>query len=223
MKKIKILILGSREEKIDKKFEFEKIYAANAAIKLVENLKTSTTQTTSVCASIALMRDQDINEIVMNSNPDRLFARGELKKPKELNDKIFFKSFSDLNQFLFQKDFFKFGILHILIAEFFLYGSFKEKIKNIIKVIKDRRIMGVSTGFFSIMLALKENPNEDILISGIGMRDGSHFHKTLEGRNFNKRPTVDRYLVNFLKNKYKKKLYSFDKELVKITGINLLT
>ena len=223
MKKIKILILGSRAEKIDKKFEFKKIYAANAAIQLAENLKTNITETTSVCASIALMRDKDINKIVMSSNPNRLFARGELEKPKELNDKIFFKSFSDLNQLLFQKDFFKFGIMHILIAELFIYGNFMEKIKNIIKVIKDRRIMGVSTGFFSIMLALKENPNEDILISGIGMRDGSHFHKTLEGKNFNKRPTIDRYLVNFLKDKYKKKLYSYDKELVKIAGINLLT
>ena len=44
MKKIKILILGSRPEKIDKKFKFEKIYAANAAIKLTEYLKTDLVQ-----------------------------------------------------------------------------------------------------------------------------------------------------------------------------------
>ena len=105
MKKIKILILGSRPEKIDKKFKFEKIYAANAAIKLTEYLKTDLVQITSVCASISLMRDPDINEIVMNSKPDRLFARGELEKPKELNDKIIYKSLSVKNQLLFQKSF----------------------------------------------------------------------------------------------------------------------
>ena len=224
MKKIKILILGSRPEEINKKFKFEKIYAANAAIKLTEYLKTDLVQITSVCASISLMRDPDINKIVMNSQPDRLIALGKLEKPKELNDKIIYKSLSVKNKLLFQKEFFRFGLIHVLIAEFFLYGSgFKEKIKNIYRIFKYRRIGGVSTGFFSIMLALKENPNEDILISGIGMRDGSHFHTTAEGRNFNNRPKIDRYLVNYLKDKYKKKLYSYDKELVKIAGINLLT
>jgi len=46
---------------------------------------------------------------------------------------------------------------------------------HILKFIKNKNIWGVSTGFYAILLALEENPESKIIISGIGMQGGKQF------------------------------------------------
>ena len=78
------------------------------------------------------------------------------------------------------------------------------------------------TGFYAILLALHENPESKIIISGIGMSGGKQFYKS-ERSNFyvyDSRARVDRYLVNKLLDKYKNRLISLDDELVKIAKID---
>jgi hypothetical protein len=219
---ISILVLGSRPEKINHRFIFKKIYAANAAVKLANKLKITNLKITSICADLVLIRDPDIMNIVFKEQPRKLITRGITKKPYQLTKTKIFKTYSYLRQFIFQCKFFKFGVLNILFAEFFVYGNLKEKLLNILRFIKHRRVTGVSTGFFSILYALNENPGQKIMISGIGMRDEAHFYKTNYRKKFLKRVLIDAYLSKHLKKKYKKLLYTFDKDLAEIMNINLL-
>ena len=220
-KNIPILVLGSRPEKLKKKFVFKKIYAANAAIQLANKSKNKNTKITTICTDLAITRDTDIIKIVCKSKPNRLIVRGVIKKPETLNKTKKFECYSYTKQLFFQSQFFRFGLLNILYAEFFIFGTFKEKIINIIRFFKHRRLSGVSTGFFSILFSIHENPNKKIIISGIGMRDEAHFYRTNYRNKFLKRPMIDNHLSKFLKKKYKLNLYSFDMDLVKIMNINL--
>ena len=220
--KISILVLGARPENLKKKFSFKKIYTANAAIQLADTFNDLGTKITSICADLVITRDQDVMNIVFKCQPKRLITRGVIEKPKELTKCEIFKCISYKDQLLFQNQFFKFGIFPILFAEFFIYGTLTGKIKNIYNCIKYRRLTGVSTGLFSILFALYENPNQKILISGIGMRDEAHFYQSNYRKKFLKRVLIDNYLSKYLKKKYKKHLYTYDDDLAKIMDINLL-
>ena len=81
--------------------------------------------------------------------------------------------------------------------------------------------MGVSTGFFAILLAIHDNPDKNIYISGISMRDGEHFYDLNNNpKNVNDRRKVDKFLINFLYNKYKKRMFSNDRVFANMANIN---
>lgn len=98
-----------------------------------------------------------------------------------------------------------------------------DKIVHVIKAVKNRKIQGISTGFFAILLALIENPNSNIIISGIGMKGGKQFYKSDRSNyfNYNSRARVDRFLVKQLLKKYKERLYTLDLDLAEVSGVRL--
>ena len=100
----------------------------------------------------------------------------------------------------------------MLLGELKYELSFLLKIKHCIKIIFQPQGFGVSTGFFSIMLAIYENPDCKIIISGIGLEKGGHFYNR-ELIRHNSRANVDRYLINQLKKKYKDNLYTLDQSM----------
>ena len=77
-------------------------------------------------------------------------------------------------------------------------------------------------GFYAILLALEENPNSNIIISGIGMKGGKQFYKSNRSNYFvyDSRARVDRFLINRLLKKYKYRLFTLDKDLIQVANIN---
>mgnify|MGYP002005540341 FL=1 len=90
--------------------------------------------------------------------------------------------------------------------------KFIDKVKHLLRTIKNSNLTGVSTGFFAILCALKNHPDKEIIISGIGMSGGGHYYDVNSNR-YSKRSLVDRELILNLKNNFKKKLYTTDQNL----------
>ena len=83
-----------------------------------------------------------------------------------------------------------------------------KKIVHVIKAIKNKKIQGISSGFYAILLALIENPNANVIISGIGMKGGKQFYKSERSNYFvyDSRAKVDRFLIKRLLKKYKDRM-----------------
>ena len=131
-----------------------------------------------------------------------------------------YEFFSFKEALFFQSQFFKLNILDILIKEFYYEEKISSKIIHVLRLIKDGKLGGVSTGFFSILHALKLYPESDIIISGIGMSFGGHFYDK-KGSRYNNRSKVDIALMKNLKKKFKNRLYTLDVDLNTNTKINL--
>ena len=104
-----------------------------------------------------------------------------------------------------------------------------------------RGFLGVSTGFYSILLALHENPDCDVIVSGIGLTEGGHYYTAKNSYGFVSRTTkelmsknkaaltnkfrntsrcrVERFLINRVKSKYKKRIISTDDTFVYIGNL----
>ena len=79
----------------------------------------------------------------------------------------------------------------------------------------------MSTGFFAILLALKENPDKNIFVSGISMTDGGHFYNLHDKlKDVNQRRKVDKFLIKLLHKKYKKRMFSCDRDFANLANIN---
>ena len=204
-----ILVLGSKPKSKLPKLNFKKIYAANGAVSKtnVYRQKYKSTELISVTSKKNFEKNPDVRNRIISSKPDRLYVRfGKVNIPYKLrNCKYDFINHSD--QWNFQKKFFKFQSLSLFLAEFFYKDNLFSKIKRFLKLFDNESLQGISTGFYSILLALEENPNSKIIISGIGFSGGGHFYKTKRSKKFNydARSAVDRYLIKFLYKKLKKK------------------
>ena len=126
------------------------------------------------------------------------------------------------NNWNFQSKFFQKKKFSLLLAELQYQDKFYNKIFHLLRSIKNKSIQGVSTGFYAILLALEENPNSNIIISGIGMKGGKQFYKFNRSNYFvyDSRARVDRFLINRLLKKYKYRLFTLDKDLIEVTNIN---
>jgi hypothetical protein len=81
----------------------------------------------------------------------------------------------------------------------------------------------VSTGFFAILTALHENPQDKIYVSGITMENSIHFYKLTGKENkIMTRHKVDYFMINFLKKNFKDRIYTNNKIFSKIANINLI-
>ena len=92
---------------------------------------------------------------------------------------------------------------------------------HIILSLKKGMIGGASTGLFAILYALYENKNSKIIVSGIGMSGGGHFYKE-DTNKYSNRSNVDKKLMKILKNRYKDRIFTLDKELEKNAKIKYL-
>lgn len=206
-----ILVLGSKPKSKLPKLSFKKIYAANGAASrfFLYKKKYKKTEFISVTSKNNFERNSEVRERIVKSKPDRLYVRfGKVDIPKKLkNCKLDF--IDGIDQLHFQKKFLKINYLSLFLAEFFYDESLYKKFKRFLALLIGKNFQGISSGFYAILLALKENPNSKIIISGIGLSGGGHFYKSKRPKkfNYNGRAAVDRYLIKFLFKKFKKKYY----------------
>ena len=101
--------------------------------------------------------------------------------------------------------------------------NFLKKINHLHKCEFKQKFQGASTSLFSILLALNDKNNKNILIGGIGLEGGNTMYKYVLAENrknyYKKRSNVDRCLIKHLQEKFIKKLYSLDIELSKNSKI----
>ena len=220
-----VIVLGSKPDEKILKIKSQNLYAANAAVekaqiyrKMNEKIKIN-----SICSLRGFLQDPPTRTRVLSSKPDRLIIRrGNLEKPKELDENCEILCFDKNKQWKFQRIFFRYGFLSLIFSELFYGNNFKEGFINFKNtVIYKKGLLGVSTGFFAILLALKENPNKNIFISGIGMNDGGHFYELHDkSKDVNQRRKVDKFLRKFLHKKYKKRMFSCDRDFANLAKIN---
>ena len=217
-----ILVIGSKPGSKLPLSRFTKIYTANGASEKSIIYKKKNRKIELICLSSKsnFEKNQDVRKRIIKSQPNRLIIRfGSVKIPKSLNKNCKKQFISNTAQWNFQKKFFRFKTLSMLIAEMFYKENLFKKVKRIISSINERKFQGISTGFYAILLALVENPESKIIVSGIGFSGGSHFYNSTRSPKFNydARSSVDRFLVKFLLKKYKKKLFSVDNDFVKFS------
>ncbi len=235
-----VLVLGSKPNSMLPDTEVKKIYSANGAAERVTKYKKKypNVEHTALIGAKEFMENENVSERVKMSKPDKLIVRmGKIKIPKELKNtkEILFTNQTD--QFNFQSKFYKFGKFDLVFGESFFYEL------NLIKMIKHikmcsmyRGFLGASTGFYSILLALYENPDCEVIVSGIGLVEGGHYYTTKDSYGFVSKTTkelisrnkislnnkfrntsrcrVERYLINRIKRKYKKRIISTDDTMV---------
>ena len=124
-------------------------------------------------------------------------------------------------ELLFQSNFFILGKVSLILGELNYYKSFFKSSFHTIKALKNKKLQGVSAGFYAILVAIFENPNANIIISGIGMQGGKQFYKSERSNYFlsDSRARVDRFLIKKMKKNLKKNMYSLDEELVNTANI----
>lgn len=222
-----ILVLGSKPNSIVPNIFFEKVYTANGAADIGKKYKKYFPKTQIIClvGEREFKKNFRVKRRIINSRPERIYVRmGKIDKKDIKLKKTKIENNSTNSQFKFQTKFFHFGIFGLYLSEFFWGKNLVEKIKHFAKVLFRSNWQGVSTGFYSILLSLHENPNSKIIISGIGMRGGVQYYKSSRSKfyEYSYRARVDRFMLRLLKNQYKNKLYSTDREFNKLAKIELL-
>ena len=220
-----VLVLGSKPGLKLPELKVKKIYTANGAAEKAATYvkKYSNTKIISIVGGREFERNLDVQNRVLNSKINEIVSRSGFVPFKNYNfiEKPSTKCLTLNEQIKFQSNFFKFGMLNIILAEIFYENTFFLQLKHFINIFRKGMINGVSTGFFSILYALKENDQSKVIISGIGMQGGGHFYAKNTTR-YSKRANVDKYLIIFLKKIYKDRLYTIDKELEKNANIKYL-
>ena len=214
-----ILVLGSKPNSFLPDINVEKIYTANGAAEKAENFRKfySNNQLISICGATEFARNEHVSKRIIHAKPQRLIIRsGIIELPKSLNDQTKLYCYSNFEQLKFQSVFFNYSFISLFLAEFFHQDSLIKKISHVLKGIKNERLQGISTGFFAILLAIHENPDSNIIVSGVGMKGGKQFYHSERSNTFvyDSRAKVDRFLAKRLKPIFKKKLFSVDEELV---------
>ena len=221
-----VLVLGSKPDSKLPDLKVSKIYTANGAAERADYFRKKYVDNELICITGAseFVRNEHVSKRIKNSKPSRLIIRsGIINLPTILNSHTELKCISNLSQWSFQSNFFRFSFFALLISEFCHQEKILDKIIHVVKAIKNKKIQGVSTGFFAILLALIENPNTNIIISGIGMKGGKQFYKSERSNYFvyDSRARVDRFLVKLLLKKHKSRLYTLDTDLAEIAGIGI--
>ena len=220
-----ILIIGSKPRAKFPDLYVDKIYTANGAAERAKEYLSRYNKTTftSIISGREFENNLEVQKRVVLSNPKELISRSNYINISKYNlsKSIEFKFYSNLRQFIFQGQFFRLNLIDVLFAEFTYMSSIKEKINFLLATVKNLKFNGVSTGFFSILYALKFHPESKIIITGIGMQGGGHFYNQKSNRYTN-RSKVDKALMYCMKVGYKKRLLTIDSDLAKNTGIKFL-
>jgi len=220
-----ILVLGSKPESKLPDLQVDKIYTANGAAERAIHFRKKYLKNELTCIAVAreFIKNELVSERIIAAKPDRIFIRaGKITLPSSLQQNTKLICLPKSDQWNFQSKFFQKKKFSLLLAELQHQEKFYNKIFHLLKSIKNKSIQGVSTGFYAILLALEENPNSNIIISGIGMKGGKQFYKSDRSNYFvyDSRARVDRFLVNRLLKKYKYRLFTLDTDLIEAANIN---
>ena len=203
-----ILVLGSKPDSDLPDINVKKIYTANGAAERADYFrkKYSKNELTCICGASEFARNEQVSKRIIKSKPQRFIIRsGVIELPVELENFTKLICLSNSEQWNFQSKFFENKKISLFLAEFFHQANYIDKLIHVLKAIKNKKILGVSTGFYAILLALEENPDANIIISGIGMKGGKQFYKSERSKYFvyDSRARVDRFLIRRLQKKYK--------------------
>ena len=221
-----VLVLGSKPDSKLPDLKVSKIYTANGAAERADYYRYKYLDNELICITGAseFVRNEHVSRRIKNSKPNRLLIRsGIIDLPSVLKGHSELKCISNLSQWTFQSNFFEYGFFSLFISEFYHQEKMLDKIIHVAKAVKNKKIQGVSSGFFAILLALSENPNSNIIISGIGMQGGKQFYKSERSKYYvyDARARVDRFLIKLLLKKYKNRLNTVDLDLAKTATISL--
>ena len=213
-----VLVIGSKPGSEMPDFHINKIYTANGAAERAEKYmqKFPDSNLTCVVGNIEFEKNENVKKRIISSSPTRIIVRGKkIHIPENLEKKCEKKYINLKEQRNLQSSFFNGGIFSIIFGEFFREVKLEDKLNYFFKKIKKFEFQGVSTGFFSILIAIKENPNAKILITGIGMSGGKQFYENERNKTFDYtgRARVDRYLVKKLKKEFLNNIYTTDEDL----------
>ncbi len=222
-----ILVLGSGPQSKIKGFTFHKIYTSNASvIKSREYISSENKiEINSVNTLNSLLSDIPTKKNVNLIKPNRIIIRrGDQEKFPEIDFEYSVKTFNKKEQWKFQAQFFNYSYLMLFISELFYGNSFQDKYSYLKKcIIHQKGFLGISTGFFALLLALFENPNDKIFISGISMENSKHFYKLIGKENkIMTRHKIDNFMINFLKKDFKKRMLTNDRQFSEIAQITLI-
>lgn len=224
-KKKFVLVIGSKPDSKLPNINVEKVYSANGAAERAKNYFQfhGRKNFTSVCGSMEFFKNEHVKERVLNAKPDLIFFRsGKVLKEKfhKVSNELNFKSKSRNEQILFQANYVKYGILSIILAELTHEDNIIGNLKHLCKIFQQSGMLGVNTGFFSILLANYENPDCFIICSGIGIKTvGKSFHPS---KGTFKRAIIDKKIYKYLNSDIKNKLLTTDKEMSEYCNIPLV-
>ena len=225
MQNKQVLVLGSKPGSELPKFKFDKIYTANGAAERGRIFKKSHPETILNCL-VGLKefeKNQYVKNFITNSNPNRvIFRTGDLKDKDYFSSECKVEILSWKEQLELQKEFVKNGFLSIILGEILRKENILDKIKYILGCFKRNEFWGVSTGLFAIMYALKENPEANIVVSGIGLVGGHQFYKSERSKVYDyfPRARVDRFVSRRINKQIKSRVYSLDDDFIKNFGSN---
>lgn len=226
MKEKFVIVLGSGSEKIPDVNTYE-IYSSNGSAELaaIYKKKYNDVRHTCVIGARAFLKLDHVKPRVVKASPDRIIIRDYEKISYELINNLFkndqeFVNFKRNEQFNFQRQFFNSGLIDLLKAEIKYENELSKKIIHFYKFCFSSEFLGVSSGFFAILHAIKNHPEKKIIVSGISFEGGNHYYKS--GLMSYNRGRVDNYLVQKLKSEIKKKIFVLDKTIALKYGFNFI-
>ena len=216
-----VLVLGSKPNSKLPLIKVKDIYCANGAAEIGASYKKiySDSKIISIISGREFEKNPEVQRRVLEAKPDELISKlGNIDLNKyQFPIEMKYSYFSNMRQFIFQSAFFNNHFLDVFMKEAYYEKDVIRKMVHIYRAIRHNSFIGASTGFFSILYALKKNPDSKIIISGIGMSDGSHLYNDKD--RYNKRSIVDKKLLQCLKKKYISQLITTDANLSKIGNI----
>tara|TARA_Y100000590_G_C15380052_1_gene885965 strand:+ start:10 stop:696 length:687 start_codon:yes stop_codon:yes gene_type:complete len=217
----KILVLGSKPNSQLPDMKFHKIYSSNGSAEKTSNYfkKYGEIEHNCIIGAEHYHGNIEVNRKVSSSKIDNLIVRGTIKISKDdfiYSPRIIY--FNNYQQFQIQSKFFNISYFTFILGELDYEIRFISKIKHLFKCIKKKKFFGVSTGFFSLIYAYLNNPDADIIVSGIGMKeDMSQYDNKNHG--FINRARVDNFFIKKTGNKFLKNIESLDEDLISISKI----
>jgi hypothetical protein len=219
-----ILVLGSKPNSKIPIATFEHVYLANTSVSRylsAANLS-SHPKITTVLAS-GQPRKPEVRKLVEVVKPTRIIIRGDKSRCEDFEE---FKSLGAelVNLSLSEQWNFQKKILGPLFpfAELSYSSTFPSRLKKLIMMLCFRKpYQGLSTGLFAALLALNENPERNIFISGIGVMEGDHHNGV--GRFSAGRASVDKTAARLFDARYARRIFTSEPTLAAaISGANLV-
>ncbi len=217
-----VLVLGSKPGSVVPNINFSKVYTANGAAErgMIYKQKFSESNLSCLVGMREFLKNNLVREKILASKPNRVIFRTFERDLSDLFDnscKI--ENLSWKKQFELQSKYIRFGKLSLIVAETKRDKSVLKKTKYLFNCFCKMQFWGISTGFFAIILAHNENPESDIVVSGIGMSGGVQFYESERSKEYDyfPRARVDRFVAKLIKKKIKSKIFSVDDDFIKNT------
>ena len=210
-----VLVLGSKRGSKLPDTKVNIIYCANASALNAIEYKKKYPDTLLVCCTTAkeYFKNTLVKNSIINSNPNRIIVRnGTIEKSENLKN-CKYEFLTTIQQRKIQYDFYKFGRLTSYLGELiYRKETLKKTLAYFYRTFSNNDFLGSSTGLFAILLALKENLNSNIISSGIGLSGGPQFYKSDRkvDQDHSPRANVDKFLINSIKNNFKKRIFTLD-------------